>query len=56
MENSNFYVFSRDGFFEHDRRITDRTAMFEMDPMEAIDIDEERDFTMARALQGGHAR
>ncbi len=50
MENSNFYIFSREGFFEHDRRVTDDTAMFEMDPIEAIDIDEERDFEMADTL------
>ena len=50
MENSNFYIFSRAGFLEHDRRVTDDAAMFEMDPMEAIDIDEERDFEMANAL------
>ena len=56
MENSNFYIFNRDGFLEHDRRITDDTAMFEMDPMEAIDIDEERDFAMAILLSGGLAR
>ncbi|MEA3510348.1 MAG: acylneuraminate cytidylyltransferase family protein [Actinomycetota bacterium] len=52
MENSNFYIFSRDGFLEHDRRVTDDTAMFEMDPIEAIDIDEERDFEMAETLLG----
>ncbi len=50
MENSNFYIFSKDGFLEHDRRITDETAMFEVDPIEAVDIDEERDFAMAEAL------
>ncbi len=50
MENSNFYIFSRDGFFEHGRRITDDTSMFEMDPMEAVDIDEEQDFEMAKAI------
>lgn len=50
MENSNFYLFSRDGFFEHDRRITDATSTFEVDPMEAIDIDEERDFSFAEAV------
>lgn len=47
MENSNFYIFSREGFLENDRRITDRTAMYDVDPMEAVDIDEERDFEMA---------
>lgn len=50
MENSNFYLFSRDGFFEHDRRITDATTTFAVDPMEAIDIDEERDFLFAEAV------
>lgn len=50
MENSNLYIFGRAGFFENGRRITDRTAMFEMDPIEAIDIDEERDFEMAKAI------
>lgn len=50
MENSNFYIFSREGFSEHDRRITDHAAMFEVDPIEAVDIDEERDFAMAEAL------
>lgn len=50
MENSNFYIFSREGFFESDRRITDRTAMYEVDPVEAVDIDEERDFQMAVAM------
>ena len=49
MENSNLYIFSRDGFLEHDRRITDATRMFEVDPLEAIDIDEEADFTFAAA-------
>ena len=51
MENSNFYIFSRDGFLEHDRRITDSTRMFEIDPFEAIDIDEEADFSLAAAVQ-----
>lgn len=50
MENSNFYIFSRDAFFEHDHRITSATAMFEMEPMEAVDVDEERDFVLAEAL------
>ena len=52
MENSSFYLFSRDGFFEHDRRITNATTTFEVDPMEAVDIDEERDFALAEALAG----
>lgn len=52
MENSNLYLFSRRGFFENDRRITDATSVFEIDPLEAIDIDEERDFALAEALAG----
>ena len=51
MENSNFYIFSRDGFLENDRRITEATRMFEIDPLEAIDIDEEADFSLAAAVQ-----
>jgi len=56
MENSNFYLFSRDGFLEHDRRITDATRMLEMDPLEAIDIDEEADFALAAAVARAFAR
>jgi N-acylneuraminate cytidylyltransferase len=59
MENSNFYIFSRDGFLASDRRITDRPSVFEMDPLEAIDIDEEADFAMASAVarvQGEHSQ
>lgn len=55
LENSNLYVFSRDSFGLHDRRIGERPCMFEMDPMEAIDIDEERDFAMAAAVAGLNA-
>lgn len=50
MENSNFYIFSRGGFLEHDRRITEATSWYEVDAMEAVDIDEERDFALAEAL------
>ncbi len=50
MENSNFYIFGSRGFAVHGRRITDRTAMFDVDPMEAVDIDEERDFALAESL------
>ncbi len=52
LENSNFYVFSRASFGQHGRRIGEHPGMFEMDPMEAIDIDEERDFAMAVAVAG----
>ena len=50
LENSNFYIFSRNSFGIHDRRIGERPSMFEMDPMQAIDIDEERDLALALVL------
>ncbi|MGI9585669.1 MAG: cytidylyltransferase domain-containing protein [Acidimicrobiia bacterium] len=50
LENSNFYIFDREGFLEDDRRITDRAAMFEVDPNEAVDIDEESDFELALSI------
>ncbi len=50
LENSNFYIFSRSSFAVHDRRIGEDPGLFEMDPIEAVDIDEERDFQMAQAL------
>jgi N-acylneuraminate cytidylyltransferase len=56
MENSNFYIFSRNGFLENDRRLTDATRMFEIDPLEAIDIDEEADFAFAAAVARASAR
>ena len=51
MENSNFYIFSRDGFLENELRISDAARMFEIDPFQAIDIDEEADFTLALAIE-----
>ncbi|MDJ0953120.1 MAG: acylneuraminate cytidylyltransferase family protein [Acidimicrobiia bacterium] len=50
LENSNLYLFERKAFFEEDARITSRTMMWEMDPYESVDIDEEKDFRMAEAL------
>lgn len=52
LENSNFYVFSRNSFGRHGRRIGERPAMFEMGVSEAVDIDEDRDFVMAATLAG----
>jgi len=50
-ENSNFYIFSRKSFFEAGgRRIGLRPQMFEIDKLEAIDIDDERDFELAEIL------
>lgn len=50
LENSNLYVFEREAFFEANTRITSQPMMWEMDPYEAVDIDEEKDFKMAEAL------
>jgi len=50
-ENSNLYVFSRTSFFQNgNRRIGLRPQMFEIDKLEAIDIDEEQDFMLAEML------
>jgi N-acylneuraminate cytidylyltransferase len=56
LENSNLYLFERDAFFEEETRITSNAIMWEMDPYEAIDIDEEKDFRMAEALHHGLTR
>jgi len=49
-ENSGLYVFSRDQISQG-RRFGDRPLLFEIDPLEAIDIDEEADFLLAEVLQ-----
>lgn len=49
-ENSNIYVFS-DEQIASGRRFGDRPLLFEMDPLEAVDIDEEHDFVLAETLQ-----
>ena len=50
-ENSNFYIFSRDSFNSNKkRRIGRRPFLFEMDKIEATDIDEPEDFIIAEKL------
>jgi CMP-N-acetylneuraminic acid synthetase len=49
-ENSNLYIFSKVAFQKNKRRIGETPYLFEMDKIEAIDIDEEADFIMAEAL------
>ncbi|WP_045213330.1 cytidylyltransferase domain-containing protein [Desulfonatronovibrio magnus] len=50
-ENSNFYIFSRESFVRaNNNRIGLTPQMFEVDPLEAIDIDEESDFQLAEAI------
>ena len=49
-ENSNLYLFPRRLILDQERRIGDRPLLFEMDPLEATDIDTEADFLLAEAL------
>ena len=50
-ENSNFYIFSRESFKQADRkRIGLRPYMFEVNKLEAIDIDNPEDFILAESI------
>jgi N-acylneuraminate cytidylyltransferase len=50
-ENSGFYIFTKESFKNAGyKRIGLRPLMFEIDKIEAIDIDEPSDFTIAEAL------
>lgn len=49
-ENSNLYIAPRELIIETGMRVGLRPLLFEMDPREAIDIDDEADFEMAEAL------
>ena len=49
-ENSCLYLFSRQGLQSAQNRIGTRPLMFEIDPIEAQDIDEEFDFKLAEIL------
>jgi CMP-N-acetylneuraminic acid synthetase len=48
-ENSNLYIFT-DQLIASGRRIGHHPVLFEVDRLEAVDIDEERDFVLAEAL------
>jgi len=50
LENSCGYVFTRDVLESRGNRIGVNPLMFEIDPSEAVDIDEERDFVLAEQL------
>ena len=50
IENSSLYIYSRDLIVSSRRRIGDRPRLFELDPMESLDIDEERDFAFAELV------
>ena len=50
-ENSNFYIFSKSSFKNSGNKRIGRTPfMFEMDKLEALDIDEPEDFKLAESL------
>ncbi|MBN1562265.1 MAG: acylneuraminate cytidylyltransferase family protein, partial [Anaerolineae bacterium] len=49
-ENSNLYLFTRDILLRKHNRIGERPLMFEIDRLEAWDIDEEIDFAVAEFL------
>lgn len=49
-ENSCLYLFTRETLVTRRNRLGERPLMFEMDPFEAIDIDEEIDFTIAETM------
>lgn len=50
-ENSNFYIFTKKSFIDSDeKRIGVKPFMFEIDKIEAVDIDEPEDFIIAESL------
>jgi CMP-N-acetylneuraminic acid synthetase len=49
-ENSCLYIFTRENLSRRSNRLGDRPLMFEMDPAEAWDIDEEFDFAITDYL------
>ena len=49
-ENSCIYIFTRNTLESRHNRIGERPLMFEIDPIEACDIDEELDFRIAESL------
>lgn len=53
-ENSNLYIFSRDSFAATNARIGRNPILFEMDKLEAADIDTPEDWMLADALAYMH--
>ena len=50
-ENSNFYIFTKESFYNSGgKRIGLKPFMFEIDKIEAVDIDEPQDFIIAESL------
>ena len=49
-ENSNLYIFTRQSLVERRNRLGERPLMFEVDAVEALDIDDELDFKIAEVM------
>ncbi len=50
-ENSNLYIFSKDSFAKAgNKRIGKKAKLFEMDPLESVDIDNRSDLYIAEAI------
>ena len=52
-ENSCLYIFERESFLQSGNRLGENPLLFEMDRMEAVDIDDEFDFRVAETLLQG---
>jgi CMP-N-acetylneuraminic acid synthetase len=52
-ENSNLYIFTREILQSQHNRIGQRPLLFEIDRLEAWDVDEEADFKIAELLHLG---
>lgn len=50
-ENSCIYMFSRETFLKNKNRIGNNPLLFPIDPIEAVDIDEESDFLIAESIK-----
>lgn len=53
IENSCFFIFRPEVLREHRTRIGAKPMMFELSPLEAVDIDTEDDFALASAIADG---
>lgn len=49
-ENSCIYIFERDSFLARQNRLGKKPLLFEIDPSEALDINEETDFQIAECM------
>lgn len=54
-ENSNLYIFSAKSFTATNARIGQRPRLYEMDKLEAVDIDTPEDWALAEAIATLHA-